>query len=102
MPTAQYSVRFPTASVEKHIEKFLKGVSKPDQARIKAAMDSLSEVPRPEGKKTKMLRPPVKVFKFLAQYRLRQGAYRILYDVDDAQRIVWIYDIRRRSEKTYR
>jgi len=29
-------------------------------------------------------------FQFVAQYRLRVGNYRVLYDVDDKQKTVWI------------
>ncbi|MCK5306746.1 MAG: type II toxin-antitoxin system RelE/ParE family toxin [Candidatus Omnitrophica bacterium] len=35
-------------------------------------------------------------------YRLRIGDYRVLYNVDDKQKIVWILDIRICAEKTYR
>ena len=35
------------------------------------------------------------------QWRYRVGDYRILYDVDDSQKKVWVLALRRRSEKTY-
>ncbi|MEK7778400.1 MAG: type II toxin-antitoxin system RelE/ParE family toxin [Chloroflexota bacterium] len=31
-------------------------------------------------------------------YRLRVGSYRILYEIDDASRAVWIFAIRHRRE----
>lgn len=35
-------------------------------------------------------------------YRLRSGDWRILYEIDDARRLVLISRVLRRSEKTYR
>jgi mRNA-degrading endonuclease RelE of RelBE toxin-antitoxin system len=56
----------------------------------------------PSGAKPfKQLKPPVFVYQFAAQYRVRVGDYRILYDVDDKQRIVWIFALRKRNERTY-
>jgi len=43
----------------------------------------------------------LKLFRpFTAQYRLRIGDYRVLYDVDDERRIVWILALRKRGERT--
>lgn len=38
----------------------------------------------------------------VAQYRRRVGTLRILFDVDDGNRVVEILDIRQRDERTYR
>ncbi len=38
----------------------------------------------------------------IAEYRLRVGNYRILFDIDDEGSVVEVLDIRRRSERTYR
>lgn len=98
-----YSARFPAESTQK---KFLKGLDLlPDkmQAEIWNAIRDLEKTPRPYGAKPfKQLKPPVFVYQFTAQYRIRVGDYRILYDVDDKQKIVWIFALRKRNEKTYK
>ena len=38
----------------------------------------------------------------IAEYRLRVGNYRILFDIDDEGSVVEVLDIRRRSEQTSR
>jgi len=97
-----YEVGFPSAAVEKSFEKELSKLDRGLLLRIKEAVDSLGDNPRPQGKKIKALRPPLRVPLFLAQYRIRVGDYRILYDIDDAAHKVILLAIRRRSEKTYR
>lgn len=98
----KYEAGFPSAAVEKSFEKELSKLDRGVLLRIKEAIDSLCDNPRPQGKKIKALRPPLRVSLFLAQYRIRVGDYRILYDIDDAARKVVLLAIRRRSEKTYR
>lgn len=97
-----YEVGFPSAAVEKSFEKELSRLDRPDRLRIKEAIDSLAQEPRPQGKKLKALRPPVQIALFVAQYRIRVGDYRVLYDIDDDARRVILLALRRRSEKTYR
>lgn len=97
-----YEVGFPSAAVEKSFEKELSKLDRGLLLRIKGAVDSLADNPRPQGKKIKALRPPLRVSQFLAQYRIRVGDYRILYDIDDTARKVILLALRRRSEKTYR
>lgn len=98
----KYSVGFPSQAVEKHFLKELSHLDKPAIARIKTAIDSLADNPRPEGKKIKSLRPPLALYSLIATHRLRVGDYRILYDIDDYARRVILLAIRRRSEKTYK
>lgn len=97
-----YQVGFASAAVEKSFEKELSRLDRPVLLRIKEAIDSLAVNPRPQGKKIKALRPPVQIAFFLAQYRIRVGDYRILYDIDDTEHRVILLALRRRSEKTYR
>lgn len=97
-----YEVGFPSAAVENSFEKELSKLDRGALLRIKEAVDSLGDDPRPQGKKIKALRPPLRVSLFLAQYRIRVGDYRILYDIDDAAHKVILLALRRRSEKTYR
>ncbi|HXG36161.1 MAG TPA: type II toxin-antitoxin system RelE/ParE family toxin [Dehalococcoidia bacterium] len=64
-----------------------------DYLRLKQAIDSLTENPRPLGIE------PVKSTPF---QRIRVGAYRIVYQIDDHERIIIIVRIARRTERTYK
>lgn len=65
-------------------------------------IESLADNPCPYGRKPfKRLSPPVQLYQFTAQYRVRIGDFRVLYDVDHARRIVWILALRKRGEGTY-
>jgi mRNA interferase RelE/StbE len=98
-----YSVLFPTAQHEKRFEKMLRKIPhKNIRENIMAEVEALSSNPRPEGKKFKTLQPPITLGMMTAQYRLRIGDYRVLYDIDETKRIVWIFELRKRSERTYR
>ena len=98
-----YQVFFPSVSIEKKFGQVLSQIpQKKIRQEIMRHVESLAGNPRPfEGKLFKKLKPPVALYQLTAQYRLRVGDYRILYDVDDSQRKVWILALRRRSEKTY-
>ena len=69
------------------------------QDEIMKAVESLSDHPRPFGEPK--LKPPLIVYQFTAQYRIRVRNFRILYDVDDKNKIVWVLDLRKRNERTY-
>jgi len=99
-----YQVKFPDHSIEKKISKFLLKIPNTKiQHEIMGAIESLSQNPRPYGKKPfKKLKPPIHFYQFAAQYRIRIGDDRVLYDVDDDRKIVWILAIRKRNEKTYK
>lgn len=97
----RYAVKFPTASIEKKFLKTLDDISpKGVQGQIREKVLSLSNNPRPYGEPK--IKPPIDVYSYVAQYRLRIGDYRVLYDVDDRYKTVWILALRRRSERTYR
>ncbi|MBI4678105.1 MAG: type II toxin-antitoxin system RelE/ParE family toxin [Elusimicrobia bacterium] len=98
----RYSIGFPSGSVEKHFLKELSKLDKTDMARIRRAIESLADNPRPQGDRVKPLRPPLSIYSLVATHRLRVGDYRILYDIDDGSRRVVLLSVRRRSEKTYR
>ena len=100
----KYEVKFPSHSVEKKFEKvFLKIQPVKLQEEIMQAVNKLVNNPRPYGEKPfKKLKPPIQLYQYIAQYRIRIGDYRVLYDVDDEKKTVWILVLRRRSEKTYR
>lgn len=100
----KYEVKFPNSSIEKKFDKALSKISQANiQDKIIKAVERLADTPRPYGKKPfKKLKPPVQFYQFTAQYRIRIGDYRVLYDVDDERKIVWILVLRRRGERTYK
>lgn len=96
----KYQIKFPKRSLAKKFENRLKKIpSKNIRNKIKEKILSLADNPRPQGEPK--IKPPIKLYGYVAQYRLRIGDYRILYDVDDKKRIVWIYYLRKRNERTY-
>jgi mRNA-degrading endonuclease RelE of RelBE toxin-antitoxin system len=99
-----YEVRFPTQSLE---DKFYKALTKITprslQEKIMEETANLGSNPYPYGKKVfKKLTPPVRLQQYTAGYRLRFRDYRVLYDVDEKRKIVWVFVLRLRSEKTYK
>ena len=63
-------------------------LSPKERGRISEALDRFAETPRSFGKSFKFLKGTIPVFGYLAQYRVRAGNDRILYDVDDEKRRV--------------
>lgn len=98
-----YKVNFPNSSIEKKFEKKLRKIPPNVKNKIIDKVKSLSDEPRPFGKKPfKKLTLPVSLYKYTAQYRIRIGDYRVLYDIDDTKKIVWILALRKRGKKTYK
>lgn len=60
--------------IEKQVEKQLERIPEPDYSRVKTAINSLAKDPRPNG---------YKKLKGRTGYRIRQGDYRIVYDIND-------------------
>lgn len=60
------------------------------RARIVSRIQSLAQTPRPHGSH--------KLAGDAERYRIRQGAYRIVYSVDDERRIVEVVKIGHRRE----
>lgn len=81
---ARYELRFKPS-----VAKDLRDIPKTDVRRILARIDTLRDDPRPPGSE-----------KLSAQerYRLRQGNYRILYTVADAEVLVEIVKVGHRRE----
>lgn len=95
-----YKIKFPNTSIEKKFYKELDDVQ-PKSLRdeiINAAL-SLAGDPRPKGEPK--IKPPLEVYNFTAQYRISIKNYRVLYDVDDRMKTVWILAVRKRNERTY-
>jgi mRNA interferase RelE/StbE len=64
--------------------------SKADRNRIVTRIQALASDPRPRGCE--------KLAGFSDRYRIRQGNYRVVYLVDDVQRLVTIYKIGDRKD----
>ena len=95
-----YKVLFPSKSTEKKFERSLEDIFPASQrTEIYRKIKNLAKEPRPHG--NPKIRPPVHIYNFAAQYRLRVGDFRILYDVDDSKKIVWILALKKRNENTY-
>ncbi len=60
--------------IEKQVEKQLRKIPPPDYTRLKNAILNLAENPRPVGYKKLQGR---------IGYRIKQGDYRIIYDIND-------------------
>jgi len=76
-------------NLRRQVHKELESIST-DYARLIAQhIDSLEENPRP---------PDSKKLKGDADYSLRVGTYRVLYDIDDKTKTVTIYRIKNRRE----
>jgi mRNA interferase RelE/StbE len=96
-----YGVVFPSERAERLFEKTLEKIPADYQTAIAEAIRGLSLNPRPGGKRHKKLKGHVVVSQFLAQYRLRVGPYRILYDVDTPRKKVLLLKLVKRDEHTY-
>ena len=67
-------------------------IREPDLSRLRARILALESEPRPQG--VKKLEGPL--------HRIRSGDWRILYGIDDGQKMVTILRVLRRSERTYK
>lgn len=81
---APYSLR-----IKRSAEQELRRLPKADLARIVRRIERLASGPRPPGCE--------KLFDADC-YRIRQGDYRILYTVDDRQKLVEVYRVGHRRE----
>lgn len=81
---ARYELRFKSS-----VAKDLRGVPPADVRRLLARIETLRDDPRPPG---------AEKLSALERYRLRQGAYRILYTVADAEAEVEIVKVGHRRE----
>ena len=91
----KYQVGFPSERVEKEFLKILSKASKKEQERILEWFDRLAENPRPSGKSFEFLKGEISVFQYLANYRIREGDWRLLYDIDETSKRVVLLALRR-------
>lgn len=97
-----YEVLFPSERVERDFHKVLSKIPADYREAIVRAVRSLATTPKPEGKRTKKLTGHIIVAQFIAEYRLRVGPYRLLYDVDDQRKKVILLKLAKRDEQTYK
>ncbi len=64
-------------------------------------LEVLGDNPRPQGKRSKKLTGELIVSRFVVEYRLRVGPYRVLYDIDDQRKKVVLLKLAKRDEQTY-
>ena len=83
-----YEVRLRSRRVGRQLD----ALPRTDHRRVTAAIQGLATVPRPAG--STHLVDDI--------FRIRVGRYRVIYQVDDRERIVEIGGVRRRTEQTYR
>jgi len=69
---------------KKSVAKDLKKIPKKDVSKILTVIRSLASNPRP---------PQVKKLSGQERYRLRQGNYRILYAIEDAQLVITVVKV---------
>ncbi len=74
---------------KKSVAKDLKKIPKKDISKILKVIRSLATDPRPHG---------VKKLSGQERYRMRQGNYRILYSIEDAQLIITVVKVGDRRE----
>jgi mRNA interferase RelE/StbE len=77
--------------VESRAERELKALPREILARVDLKLQMLASNPRPRGVRKLHWREG-------EGYRVRVGDYRILYQIDDASKIVRIYRIKHRRE----
>ena len=75
--------------IESKAEKQLSSIESSHALKIIEAIDKLKEVPRPRGS--------VKLQVFDG-FLIRVGNYRVLYTVNDSQKIVTIYKVAKRDD----
>jgi mRNA interferase RelE/StbE len=81
-------------AADRDLEKLKSRIRMQDFERLRNAVRSLAEEPRPQG--VRKIRGAEKA------YRIRVGNYRVVYDVYDSDNLVLILQVARRSETTYR
>ena len=69
--------------IEKQVQKRLEKIPEPDYTRIKNAINALAKDPRPNN---------CKKLKGRTGYRIRQGNYRIVYEINDSILSIFILD----------
>ena len=75
--------------IKKSVAKDLRPIPKHDLSRILKRIEALARDPRPEGSEK---------LSGLERYRVRQGSYRILYEIRDRELLIVVVKIGHRRE----
>lgn len=78
-----------SVTIDKRALKTLEKISEPDYSKIKTAIFALADKPRPQG---------YKKLKSRESYRIRQGNYRIIYDIFDKILVVDVIAVGHRKD----
>ncbi len=81
-------------AADRDLEKLKGQIRRQDFERLRDAVRSLADEPRPLGVR--------KIRGAERAYRIRVGRYRVVYEVYDDDSLVLVLQIARRSETTYR
>ena len=77
-------------SISKKAIKALEKLDKPDKRRVMAGIDALATNPRPQQATPLVNRG--------AQWRLRIGNYRVIYEIKDNDLLILVIDLGHRSQ----
>ena len=75
--------------MEKKVVKYLEKMNEPDYSKLKSSILSLTSNPRPPG---------CKKLKGRQAYRVRQGDYRIMYEIQDKLLKIYVIPIGHRRD----
>ncbi len=81
-------------AADRDLERLKGRIRRQDFERLRAAIRSLADEPRPHGAR--------KIKGAEIAYRIRVGSYRVVYEVDDDGNLVLLLQVARRTEATYR
>ena len=76
--------------IEREAQRYLRKADPMVRRRLMAAIDALATEPRPSGCKP--------LTGYSGTYRLRVGAYRVLYEVVDAELVIYIIEVGPRGD----
>jgi mRNA interferase RelE/StbE len=85
----QYKVEL----LDRRTQRQLDRIHESDLGRISDAILELEGDPRPRG---------CRRLRALEGWRIRVGSWRVIYTIDDAEKVITIVDVKRRREDTYR
>ena len=81
-------------AADRDLEKLKGRIPRHDLERLSSAIRGLADEPRPHGVR--------KIQGTDTAYRIRVGDYRVVYELYDAQNLVLMLQVARRTETTYR
>ena len=81
-------------AADRDIDRLKKRIRRQDFERLRTAIGSLADKPRPHGVR--------KIKGVERAYRIRVGRYRVVYEIYDDENLVVLLQIARRTETTYR